>query len=710
MQTVARVAWLLVMLVLVTSPHSSLASSRQPIQITTNEAYLKAVTAGTGDLDITDIYQVFGWVFQALPDRVKVYPTEGYYYFRFYHSGLPYAGNFRLDITDRDHGIINFAYFEARSGWRDDDSISYRAFRAADGVRVEKITSLEYGVTVGDKTVVFSLNDLSNVRPPDGVLNDDEQYLGPVFDESGFQFFLVYNSRLKLFHYILDERQRVPDDLYAHRNTDRIVFGRRTGFAFYRDHYADRKILIGVHRDNATLNTYFDGPFDQLPDDYIHGDELRNAIIDAGLASKHEIDRFGILPGGDERVLIKPYMSYVYVDDLEVFSDCAKDRDLVRALYHECFVLYDPNLPISPEKLDEKSSDKAQQSKREITVERDEPNRFRSLNASGKTVQLPSGKVPGLGLETNQQLIERWRSSGAALDTRAPDKVFARVLAALPSKVRVYPTENYYYFEFIENGISWSGNFRLAVEDRDRGYIHFTYYPTFTMWRRDQVNNYKKLGPADGVEVKRLAPLIYQVEYEGTAIEFELNDLAAVAPSASKISPQETFIGPVFDESGIQFYLVYNRALKLFHYILNDDLPISDTLYVSDVSQRIMIGKRTGFAFYQDKNRDRRILVGVYADNSSVNNWLDGPFDQLPDNFIKDDTLHNALVAMVPELDGRIDRYGAWDDGASRYLIGPYLYYTDIKELLSFDDCALSPQMASRFYYACFQIEENYDR
>jgi hypothetical protein len=229
------------------------------------------------------------------------------------------------------------------------------------------------------------------------------------------------------------------------------------------------------------------------------------------------------------------------------------------------------------------------------------------------------------------------------------------------------------------------------------------------MWRRDQVNRYKKFGKSDGVTVKQVAPLTYQVKFGQTSVEFELNDLADIEPSADSMSAEDTFIGPVFDESGIQFHLVYNQALKLFHYILNEDQAVPDDFYVSDVSPRIVIGKRTGFAFYQDKNLDRKILIGVYADNSSVNNWLDGPFDQLPDNFIKGDMLRKALIDMVPALDGRIDRYGAWDNGDSRYLIGPYLYYVSAQELMSFDNCATSPQMATRFYYACFQIEvDNY--
>lgn len=91
---------------------------------------------------------------------------------------------------------------------------------------------------------------------------------------------LMYNSRLKDFHYILDETKGVAEMFVPAPRTDRILIGKRTGFAFYRDHHLDRKILIGVYEGNMRANTYFDGPFDQLPDAFVKGDTLRNAILD----------------------------------------------------------------------------------------------------------------------------------------------------------------------------------------------------------------------------------------------------------------------------------------------------------------------------------------------------------------------------------------------------------------------------------------------
>ena len=56
---------------------------------------------------------------------------------------------------------------------------------------------------------------------------------------------------------------------------------------------------------------------------------------------------------------------------------------------------------------------------------------------------------------------------------------------------------------------------------------------------------------------------------------------------------------------------MFNAELKLFHYILNERNGIPDELYHSALSPRIFIGRRNGFAFYEDKNKARKILIGV---------------------------------------------------------------------------------------------------
>ena len=50
-----------------------------------------------------------------------------------------------------------------------------------------------------------------------------------------------------------------------------------------------------------------------------------------------------------------------------------------------------------------------------------------------------------------------------------------------------------------------------------------------------------------------------------------------------------------------------------------------------------------------------------------ANNYFDGPFDQLPDNFIEGEALREAILAVRPQLKGEIDRFGASPDGSIRF-------------------------------------------
>ena len=69
-------------------------------RLNTNQAYQEEATRKTA-LDVSDPLAVFGFVLNSLPERVKVYPTENYYYFSFLHDGVPNAGNIRLDASNR---------------------------------------------------------------------------------------------------------------------------------------------------------------------------------------------------------------------------------------------------------------------------------------------------------------------------------------------------------------------------------------------------------------------------------------------------------------------------------------------------------------------------------------------------------------------------------------------------------------------------------
>jgi hypothetical protein len=304
----------------------------------THQSYVEE-TLRAAEAPLGNLKDMFGWVLGNLPDRVKVYPTENYYYFRFMHNGQSYAGNIRLDAADRDSGKVHFAYFEDMAEYRVEPLILYRALDQAAGVTVEKIERFLYRVSYKDKSVLFELNDLSKVVPPANAIAPDEIYIGPVFDDSAIRFFLVFNSSLKIFHYVLDETVPVNEEFLSMRQTDRILIGKRTGFAFYHDSRRDRKILIGVFEGNARVNNYFDGPFDQLPDNFIEGDVLQKALIEAAPSLAGQIDRFGHYSNGSGRVSISPYTYYRTEADLLPFHACATDIRIAAENYYACFVM-----------------------------------------------------------------------------------------------------------------------------------------------------------------------------------------------------------------------------------------------------------------------------------------------------------------------------------------------------------------------------------
>src|ERR1700676_1480135 len=290
-------------------------------RIYTNEAFVEDATRAT-TLPTSDLTAMLAFVLGSLPDSVKVYPTENYYYFFFYHNSTRYAGNIRLDASDRDEGKLHFAYYEDLAEWKEQSPVQYQKLDKSHGVTVEKLERLVYRVSYGDKSVVFRLNDLSGVQPSENIVGPDEKYIGPIFDESAIRFFLIFNKRLKIFHYLLDETIAVADQFVRARQTSRIVIGKRTGFAFYQDYRLNRKILIGVFEGNARVNNYFDGPFDQLPDNFIEGETLREAILGVASNLAGKIDRVGGAPDGSGRYLIGPYLYYRTEEELQTFHDC----------------------------------------------------------------------------------------------------------------------------------------------------------------------------------------------------------------------------------------------------------------------------------------------------------------------------------------------------------------------------------------------------
>ena len=320
-----------------------------------------------------------------------------------------------------------------------------------------------------------------------------------------------------------------------------------------------------------------------------------------------------------------------------------------------------------------------------------------AVAGQGRPATTPAAPLPAV--ETLERDLEAWAPFAPVPSD--PLELFAHVFNGLPPVANVYPTENYYYFWFFQNGIRYAGNIRLSVRDRDSGIIHFTCFRHASPWLEAGDSRDLVLGAAQGVGVERISPLAYRVSFRGKTVVFALNDLSTHVPPATALGENESFIGPVFDESGLRFFLTFDRGVRTFLYVLDETEPPRESFVHAPASERIEIGQRTGFAFYRDDRRPRRLLIGVFEGNAIQNNFFDGPFDQLPDNFIHDDRLRDAILIGSPELRGKIDRLGVLEDGERRVAIAPYRFYTAAEDLREVADCA-SAKRDSAGYYGCF--------
>jgi hypothetical protein len=352
-------------------------------------------------------------------------------------------------------------------------------------------------------------------------------------------------------------------------------------------------------------------------------------------------------------------------------------------------------------------------------------NVLRSLKAIGQplsalaaaamlcTVLPCAGLASPLKLQTNQEIIDDLLRPND-LDIKKPDAVFAAVFEQLAPKVTVYPTESYYYFKFRLNGIEYAGNIRFDAADQFDGKVHFAYANEYALWRKPLDPVYKKMGPADGVKTEQVSKFLYRMTFKGKTVEFQLPDLSKVKPAPGMLRDDETYLGPVWDESGVQFFLVFNKTAKAFLYLLNET-PKMDLYTPSQLSPAITIGNRTSFAFYKDKLLNRQILIGDFIEHTMLNDYFDGPFDQLPDNYVKGTSLLDSILQIEPGLkDDNPDRYGAGKSGEFRYGITSYRYYSQIAGLKPIADCA-EKNSDPAIYYKCFdstkvnEEEENPD-
>jgi len=285
----------------------------------------------------------------------------------------------------------------------------------------------------------------------------------------------------------------------------------------------------------------------------------------------------------------------------------------------------------------------------------------------------------------NEDLI---RDSGTPADPRAcnPAGVLSDLFRQIGPVAHVYPSENYYYFQFFRGGKSYSGDLRLGVDFRDKGQVQFICYETYASWLEEDMRSsvQRMLSSADGVIVRKAADLQYDVTFHGATVRFMLNKLDQT-PDNSILRMGEAFVGRCLDDSGIAFDLVYNKSQKAFYYVLDTKGSVRDAFVA--VRSRVYIGKRTGFVFFEDAAPKRYVLIAVNTEEVYKNSPYDGPFDHLPENYYGRIGFWHYVNDAFPQLIGKLTAGGTYRDSELIFGITAYREYGTQKDLSFIDEC-----------------------
>lgn len=248
----------------------------------------------------------------------SVIPTENYYYYEIWYQGVNIAGNIR--VSDANDGIIHCGYY-LRSN---PQNSRYAAFGSSDDICISMKNSAYIDeITIQDDrtdiSVIFLSRKASSLRFSDNlILAYSELIVSPIIDESGNAFALVYDTSTCKFDYYLCVQS--PEDPAVWIEDWSCWYAPRSGFVYLEDIF-NRLQLIGVCADEIRSNSFYDGPFDQVPPRLHLREFLRAAYPGLESARGDSLDQHGNwINTFGTRVAIMPYIEYERGDEATVYS------------------------------------------------------------------------------------------------------------------------------------------------------------------------------------------------------------------------------------------------------------------------------------------------------------------------------------------------------------------------------------------------------
>jgi hypothetical protein len=285
---------------------------------------------------------------------------------------------------------------------------------------------------------------------------------------------------------------------------------------------------------------------------------------------------------------------------------------------------------------------------------------------------------------------ERTKNSDVErIDPANVDGYFWDVFSRLPEQVTVHPSENYFYFLDQVEGKEIRGNIRLPAGSRDLGILSFAYEEQIDAPEkgrgRGPISGAKYFTKKDGVSIRRADSLTYVVKVKEREVTFHLHELLQEPPRLFSLQSQEVFVERTFDESGMQFFLLFNTNKNYFFWVLNEEQEVPDRFLA--IGKDLVIGSRTGFVFWRESTpQPRSILCMVSRKSVLSNDPFDGPFDQLADNDASQTRISEWMERAFPSLRGRIDCYGYYTDTAEPLRVALFCYgmYESPAEIVDF--------------------------
>lgn len=313
-----------------------------------------------------------------------------------------------------------------------------------------------------------------------------------------------------------------------------------------------------------------------------------------------------------------------------------------------------------------------------------EPRNFVWLNSHALAGALAQ-KITGLGPEFSRleplsakggEVLDGLEAAGLPWEElfESPALVASVILAGVPSRTCVVPTEHYFYFEVQYAGVSIVGNVRFS--DAETGVLHCGY----ALRGRPDIARYRALTSADGLCISTV-PILrgFQTdvldEKTGVIVSFLVPD-AEMLPFANELPLLDTeqLVSPVIDESGNAFNLLYRRDTCTFLFVLVSSPP-SDVL-VEHPAEQVWTGSESGFVYVLD-DLGRLQLVGIRFEDVQNNSYFDGPFDQVPPRLPIAALIRQAYPGIERFRDDELDDFGNWkSETGLRVAIAPYREYT----------------------------------